>query len=207
MLVMMSMVSCEKHWECIEHEDEFLFLKPEVKNSIPYQDGQIVNFERAGEIYSFVVDSKLDTVRGLWSICNECCSDSVFRYEELLFVELYDSIHQMRFSFTSRGHYRTMFLAVYPFTIGQYSDASTVLMYSLDTGGDFICDYDSLITLNGTICHDTITIGSTLYYDVAEIRYNPGWFFDTRQVFYSQEKGILKVTFRYDVIDELIHIE
>ena len=203
-LACLTMYSCKKDKECIEKESQFRFLKSEVKSSMPYQDGQIVNFERAGEIYSFVVDSELDTVKDIiWGFCEDCCSDSVFKYEEQLHIELYDSTHHVRFEFDIKGLSQSMFLDVYPFTIGQHSNASSTLYYSLDSEGDFICNYDS-VTQNGAVCHDTITIGSTLYHDVAEIRHQWGWFYDTRKVFYSQEKGILKVTFRYDVIDEFI---
>jgi hypothetical protein len=205
MLAFMTMYSCKK--ECIEREDESYQLKSELIGSIPYQKGQVLSFDRGGEVYSFVVTAfQHDTIEDMWYTCEACCSDTIFVYEERLFVELYDSIHQFKFEFNCRGISESMFLDVYPFAVGQHANASSTISYSFDSTDNFTCNY-SEVTLNGTICHDTITIGTVLYYDVAEIRHNYGWFHDVYQLFYSREKGIIKVTFRENIGVELTLVE
>lgn len=205
-LVLVTLVtSCKK--DCHENEDAYHALKPEMLSSIPYQEGQTINFDSGGEIHSFAVTRTRDTIIYSSAACIPCCVDTLFTFEEQLNVELYDSTHHVRFDFNARGPSQAMYIDVYPFTSGQHANASSTLRYVVDTLGTYVCNMDTTISVNGSICHDTITIGSTLYNDVVEIRHQHGWVYDTKKVFYSQDKGILKVTFRNNAIDEFILVE
>ncbi len=204
LLLFITMHACKK--DCIEKADEFIPVKPEMRNSIPYQDGQVVNFNRSGEIYSFVVNVKLDTATYATYICRECCTDTLFEKQESFLVELYDSIHYVRFTLnTNGGDQNKMYLNVNPFT-NDYVIGSDVY-YSLKSDGSFNCDFNPLYSGYGTVCHETITLGSTLYHNVAEINHESVWRYDVQKVYYSQEKGILRVLFWASNEWELVLVE
>lgn len=199
------MYSCKQ--ECLEWEDPAYYLSPGLKSSVPYQEGQMVNFDRAGEVYSFEVTKvEVDTMKSFYNFREGYCADSIFLFEETFHTELYDSVHHVKFAFNANVYNPSMYVSVYPLASGQHENASTDLFYHIDSLENFVCDY-SPYTMNGTICHDTITIGSTLYHDVAELSSNSGWLHAIRKVFYSQEKGILKVTFRASFNEEFVLIE
>lgn len=204
MLVLLMAQACKE--PCVETKDLLYGLHPQVVGSLPYQHGQTINFQRGGELYSFDVEYHRDTISNVNPSCPECCTESVTLSEEVLQILLYDSVHEVKFRFGSGGVFGSVYIDIFPFATGQHANASSTPYYKLDSLGNFICNPDTSIT-NGTICHDTITIGSTLYYDVAELRYSYGWFYDVRKVYYSQEKGIIKIKWRYDVLEEMVLVE
>lgn len=182
---------------CEEKRDKVNYIQAGLIESIPYQNEQPIIFtNNAGDNVIFSVSRGQGTDERFSYPCSDCCSENTLILKEFFYVYLTDSVDRtqngeqavFRISFfTSSELDSLMLLNVKPEGIDEYNSS---LDYYVNTQGEFIC-------FGNRTCHDSMTMGNNTYYNVLEI-INPSagsGYREVYQLFYSQEKGILKIVF------------
>jgi hypothetical protein len=187
-LSLLFLISCSED-ECKGRESFEIF--PEVKEAIPYFDGDIVRFiGNDGSAFSVTVERVLEVTT----------PDMPFICDELLTVELREGANDIPFiEFVQRGSTQDLVPVVQITVFFNREGEGNTSFISIN-------DDDSLTTpFSGTpVFHNSIVFGNNDYNDVLEINYETSLDDDSIvQLFYNQMHGLLQYTTREGLVIDL----